>query len=162
VLDDSQERAFVNRNAARELRRGEERQADRRQRQKLKVEVDIAAGRNPRRCPASNRWLPLTTTLRADGRGRTWISPPESAICASARRPASPLVGNRRAHRVLNALREWLACPKGELDLVPAMCRNSPPFLPAAGVTAGGRPTYAAMQSGQQRCVASIVHLDEV
>jgi integrase len=41
LLADAQERGFVIRNVARELRRGKERKADRRQRGKLKVGVDI-------------------------------------------------------------------------------------------------------------------------
>jgi integrase len=43
LLADSQERGLVNRNVARELRRGRERKADRRQKGKLKIGVDIPA-----------------------------------------------------------------------------------------------------------------------
>jgi integrase len=41
LIGDTQERGFVNRNVVRELRRGRERKADRRQKGKLKVGVDI-------------------------------------------------------------------------------------------------------------------------
>jgi hypothetical protein len=43
LLADSQERGLVNRNVASELRRGRERKADRRQKGKLKIGVDIPA-----------------------------------------------------------------------------------------------------------------------
>src|SRR5262249_20696352 len=61
LLADSQERGFVNRNVARELRRGKERKAERRQKGKLKVGVDIPTPDEIRAVigKLQGRWRPL-------------------------------------------------------------------------------------------------------
>ena len=143
LLSDALERGSVARNVVRELkskrRRGKERQAEKRQKGKLKVGVDIPAPDEVRAIMAQlhGRWRPLIlmamfTGLRASElRGLRWqdvdlvgrqvhvrqradrynrIGPPKSEA-GERTVPLLPMVAN--------ALREWrLACPKGTLDLV--------------------------------------------
>jgi integrase len=143
ILADAQERGLVSQNVVRGLRarrlRGKERRADKRQRGKLRIGVDIPAPEEVRKIIAhlDGRWRPLILTaiftgLRASElRGLRWadvdlkrnelhvrqradyyrtIGAPKSE--ASARTiPLAPML--------VNTLREWkLICPKGELGLV--------------------------------------------
>ena len=155
ILADAQERGLVAQNVVRSLgrsrRRGKEGQADKRQRGKLKVGVDIPSPEEIRAIIAhlSGRWRPFLLTaiftgLRASElRGLRWadidlkrgelhvrqradryntIGPPKSAA-GERTIPLAPML--------VNALREWrLACPLGDLDL--------------AFPTATGRPHYLA------------------
>jgi integrase len=138
LIADAQERGLVSRNVARELRRGRERRADRRQKGKLQVGIDIPAPDEVRKIVAclQGRWRPLLLTaifcgLRASElRGLRWsdidFAERQIHVCQRADRynkigkPKSE-AGNRTVPvppLVLNALREWrLACPKGDLDL---------------------------------------------
>lgn len=142
LVADAQERGLAVRNPVRDLRvrrGGKERRAERRQKGKLKVGVDIP---RPDEIKAivgalSGRWRPLLLTaiftgLRASElRGLRWadvdlerrelrveqradrfneIGAPKSESGARAV-PLPPMVAN--------ALKEWrIACPKGKLDLV--------------------------------------------
>ena len=150
ILTDAQERGLVAQNVAHSLRsrrrRGKHRHADKRQKGRLKVGVDIPSPDEMRAIIAhlEGRWRPILLTaiftgLRASElRGLRWadvdlkkrnelhvrqradrynkIGPPKSE---SGERtiPLPPIV--------VNALREWkLACPKGELGLVFASTRR--------------------------------------
>jgi integrase len=143
ILTDAQERGLVSQNVARGLRarrqRGKERRADKRQRGKLQIGVDIPSSDEVRTIIAhlEGRWRPLLLTaiftgLRASElRGLRWIdvdlkhnelhvrqradyyrtigAPKSEAGVRTI--PLAPMLANR--------LREWkLICPKGELGLV--------------------------------------------
>jgi integrase len=142
TLADAQERGLVAQNVVRSLRarrrRGKERQADRRQKGKLRVGVDIPTPDEVRAIITrlEGRWRPLLLTaifagLRASElRGLRWadidlkrnelhvrqradrfreIGPPKSEA-GERTIPLLPMVAN--------ALREWkLTCPKSELGL---------------------------------------------
>jgi integrase len=142
ILADAQERGLVAQNAVRALRvrrQGKEARADKRQRGKLKIGVDIPSPDEIRAIIAclDGRWRPLLLTaiftgLRASElRGLTWADIDfergelhvwQRADCFNAiGRPKSEtsertvpllplLISTLRAHR--------LACPKGKLDLV--------------------------------------------
>ena len=143
VLADAEERGLVSQNVVRSLRsrrrRGKERQADKRQKGRLKVGVDIPTPDEIRALVAhlDGRWRHLPPTaifagLRASElRGLHWhdvdfkhhklhvhqradryntLGPLKSAGSERAI-PLAPVL--------VNTLREWkLACPKGELGLV--------------------------------------------
>jgi len=142
LIADAQERGLAARNPVRDLRvrrGGKERRAERRQRGKLRVGVDIPRPDEIKAIVAAleGRWRPLLLTaiftgLRASElRGLRWsdvdfdkrelrveqradrfndLGAPKSESGARTV-PLPPLVAN--------ALKEWkLACPKGELDLV--------------------------------------------
>jgi integrase len=143
ILADAQERGLVAQNVVRSLRsrrrRGKDAGADKRQRGKLKVGVDIPSPHEIRTIVdhLEGRWRPLFLTaiftgLRASElRGLRWtdvdlkreeihvrqradrysqIGPPKSEAGERAI-PIAPLLAN--------TLREWrLVCPKGELGLV--------------------------------------------
>lgn len=142
LIADAQERGLAARNPVRDLRvrrGGKERRAERRQKGKLKVGVDIPRPDEVRAIVGAleGRWRPLLLTaiftgLRASElRGLRWsgvdlerrelrveqradrfneIGAPKSESGARTV-PLPPLVAN--------ALKAWkLACPKGELDLV--------------------------------------------
>jgi integrase len=143
ILADAQERGLVARNVVRELRsgrrRGTERRAERRQKGKLQVGVDIPS---PAEIAAiidtvQGRWRPFVLTaiftgLRASElRGLTWsdvdLKRHELHVTQRADRYQSIDVPKSEAgHRTVPitpklaaALMEWkLACPKGELGLV--------------------------------------------
>jgi integrase len=138
LIGDAQ-RGFVNRNVVRELRRGRERKADRRQKGKLKVGVDIPTPDEIRAIIAHlhGRWRPLLLTaifcgLRSSDelRGLRWqhIDFAAKEIHVRQRADRYHAIGRPKSEAgertvpipapVLNALREWkLTCPKGELDL---------------------------------------------
>ncbi len=142
LISDALERGLVTRNVVRELRArrrpGKERKAERRQRGKLKIGVDIPTREEIKAIVGTleGRWRPLLLTaiftgLRASElRGLRWedvdfakrelhvrqradrylaIGSPKSESSERAV-PLSPIV--------MNALREWkLACPMSDLDL---------------------------------------------
>jgi integrase len=143
LLSDAQERGLVSRNVVRELRktrhRGAERRAEKRQKGKLEVGVDIPTLGEIRAIvkAAGGRWRPLLLTaiftgLRASElRGLRWadvdLEKRELHVRQRADRfnefgkpksesgqrtvPLTPIVAN--------TLREWkLACPKSDLGLV--------------------------------------------
>jgi integrase len=139
LIADAQERGCVNRNVARELRRGKERKAERRQKGKLKVGVDIPRPDEIRAIiPClQGRWRPLLLTaifcgLRASElRGLRWQDIDFAARELHVRQRADRynVIGRPKSEAgertvpipppVLNALREWkLAAPKSKLDLV--------------------------------------------
>jgi integrase len=127
LLADSQERGLVNRNVARELRRSRERKADRRQKGKLKIGVDIPTPDEIRGIIAKlqGRWRPLILTaifcgLRASElRGLRWqdIDFAARAIHVRQRADRYNAIGRPKSEAgertmpvpppVMNALREW-------------------------------------------------------
>ena len=155
ILADAQERGLVAQNVVRSLRgsrrRGKEGQADKRQKGKLKIGVDIPAPDEIRAIIAhlSGRWRPLLLTaiftgLRASElRGLRWadINLKGGELHVRQRADRYGVIGRPKsaageravplAPMLVNALREWkLACPKSDLDL--------------AFPTATGRPHYLA------------------
>jgi integrase len=142
VLADAQERGKVSRNVVRDLRsrrkRGKERRAERRQRRKLQVGVDIPSPEEIRAILAAlkDRWRPVLLTaiftgLRASElRGLRWgdIDFKRGELHVRQRADRYKSIGAPKSESgqrtvplppiVLNALREWkITCPKGELDL---------------------------------------------
>jgi integrase len=140
LIADAQERGLINRNVVRELRRGKERRAERRQKGRLKVGVDIptpseiglilghltgALWRRPLIMTA------IFTGLRASElRGLRWQDVDFGAKAIHVRQradrynkigPPKSDAGTRTIPLpplVLNTLKEWkLRCPKGALDL---------------------------------------------
>ena len=120
-------------------KRGKELHAEKRQKGKLKVGVDIPTPEEIKAIidNAEGRWRPLLITaiftgLRASElRGLRWADVDFKANELHVRQRADrfndigkPKSTRRRAHRpmpkfVVNTLKEWkLACPKGELELV--------------------------------------------
>jgi integrase len=143
IVGDAQERGLVAQNVVRSLRtrrrRGKELHADRRQKGRLKIGVDIPRLDEVRSIIAhlDGRWRPLLLTaiftgLRASElRGLRWtdvdfkrgeLHVRQRADCYHKIGPPKSEAGERAVPlppMVVNALREWkLACPKGELDLV--------------------------------------------
>jgi integrase len=143
ILADAQERGLVSQNVVRGLRgrrlRGKERRADKRQRGKLRVGVDIPSSDEIRAIVThlEGRWRPLLLTaiftgLRASElRGLRWadIDLKRNELHVRQRadyyRKMGPLkseAGERTvplAPMLVNTLREWkLICPKGKLGLV--------------------------------------------
>jgi integrase len=143
ILADAQERGLVAQNVVRSLRgrrrRGKERHADRRQKGRLKVGVDIPTPDEVRAILAhlEGRWRPLLLTaiftgLRASElRGLRWADVDLKRAELQVRQRADRFnqIGRPKSEAgertipllpmVVNALREWkLVCPKGELDLV--------------------------------------------
>jgi integrase len=143
ILTDAQERGLVAQNVVRGLRarrqRGKERHADRRQKGKLKIGVDIPTPDEVRAIIAhlDGRWRPLLLTaiftgLRASElRGLRWtdVDLKRGEIHVRQRADRYHKIGRPKSEAgertipllplLTNALREWkLACPKGELDLV--------------------------------------------
>jgi integrase len=143
LLSDAQERGLVSRNVVRELRhtrkRGKERQAEKRQKGRLKVGVDIPTREEIKAivAAATGRWRPffltaIFTGLRASElRGLRWedvdIEKREVHVRQRADRynefdkpksysgertvPLTPIL--------VNTLREWkIACPRGDHGLV--------------------------------------------
>jgi hypothetical protein len=104
LLTDAQERGYVNRNVAKELRRGKERKADRRAKGRLKIGIDIPHARRDPRSPA-----PLTGPLAAIAADGNLLRPASvgatriALACAPARRQVSPdrstKIGGWRADR---------------------------------------------------------------
>jgi integrase len=143
ILSDAQERGLVARNVVRELRarrrRGKERRADRRQKGKLKVSVDIPAPDEIKAIieAAEGRWRPFFLTaifsgLRASElRGLRWadVDLKKGELNVTQRADAYQEIGapkSEAGHRtvpltpkLVRILTEWkLACPKGDAGLV--------------------------------------------
>jgi integrase len=143
ILADAQERGLVAQNVVRSLRgrrrRGKDRRADRRQKGRLKVGVDIPTPDEVRAIIAhlGGRWRPMLLTaiftgLRASElRGLRWtdVDLKRSELHVRQRADRFGIIGRPKSEAgertipllpmVVNALREWkLVCPKGELDLV--------------------------------------------
>jgi integrase len=143
ILSDAHERGLVAQNVVRGLRsnrsRGKEQRADRRQRGKLKVGVDIPTPAEIRTLipHLEGRWRPLFLTaiftgLRASElRGLRWsdVDLKRGELHVRQRADRYGRIGalkSESAERavplppmLINVLREWkLACPKGSLDLV--------------------------------------------
>lgn len=143
ILADAQERGLVARNVVRELRssrrRGKERRADRRQKRKLKVGVDIPAPDEIKAIieAADGRWRPffltaIFTGLRASElRGLRWadVDLKKGELNVTQRADAYQAIGapkSEAGHRtvpltpkLVRVLTEWkLDCPKGDAELV--------------------------------------------
>jgi integrase len=143
ILSDAHERGLVAQNVVRGLRskrsRGKEQRADRRQKGKLKVGVDIPTPAEIRALipHLEGRWRPLFlaaifTGLRASElRGLRWadVDLKRGELHVRQRADRYGRIGalkSESAERavplppiLINTLREWkLACPKGSLDLV--------------------------------------------
>jgi integrase len=143
ILSDAQERGLVARNVVRELRstrrRGKERRADRRQKGKLKVGIDIPAPEEIKAIieTAEGRWRPffltaIFTGLRASElRGIRWADADlkKGELNVTQRADAYQEIGapkSEAGHRtvpltpkLVRVLTEWkLACPKGDAGLV--------------------------------------------
>lgn len=143
LLADAQEQGLTAHNAVRSLRhnrrRGKERNAERRQKGKLKIGVDIPAPDEIRAIidHATGRWRTLLITAIFTGlriselRGLRWQDMDFTANEIHIRQRADRFkqIGRPKSHAgertipigrfVYNTLKEWrLACPKGELDLV--------------------------------------------
>jgi integrase len=142
ILADSQERGLVSQNVVRSLRsrrlRGKERQADKRQKGKLKAGVDIPVPSEIRAFIAhlEGRWRPLLLTAIFAGlrsselRGLRWndVDFKHSKLHVRQRADRYNTLGSLKSEGsersiplapvLANTLREWkLACPKGELGL---------------------------------------------
>jgi integrase len=143
LLSDAQERGLVSRNVVRDLRRtrarGVERKAERRQKGKLKVGVDIPTREEIKAIveAAKGRWRPILLTaiftgLRASElRGLRWadIDLDKRELHVRQRADRYSAIGKPKSESgertvpltpiVANTLREWkLACPKSEAGLV--------------------------------------------
>jgi integrase len=143
ILADAQERGLVAHNVVRELRarrrRGKERQAERRERGKLQVGVDIPSPPEIKAilAAAGGRWLPFLLTtifcgLRASElRGLRWsdVDLRKGELHVRQRADRFNDIGKPKSEAgertipippgVLNALKAWkLECPKGKFDLV--------------------------------------------
>jgi integrase len=142
IFADAQERGLVAQNVVRGLRsrrrRGKDRRADRRQKGKLKIGVDIPTPDEVRAIIAhlEGRGGPMLLTaiftgLRASElRGLRWadVDLKRGELHVRQRADRFNVIGRPKSEAgdrtipllpmVVNALREWkLACPKGELDL---------------------------------------------
>jgi integrase len=142
-LGDAQEQGLTAHNAVRDLRRnrhrGKERNAEKRQKGKLKVGVDIPAPDEIRAIidHANGRWRPFLITAIFTGlrvselRGLRWadVNFTNNEINVRQRVDRFKQIGKPKSHAgersvpfgrfVANTLKEWrLACPKGDLDLV--------------------------------------------
>jgi integrase len=143
ILADAQERGLVAHNVVRDLRsrrrRGKERQAERRQRGKLKVGVDIPSPDEVKAilAAAQGRWRPFLlvavfTGLRASElRGLRWsdVDLKKGELHVRQRADRFNDIGKPKSESgertvpvppgVQSALKAWkLECPKGKLDLV--------------------------------------------
>jgi integrase len=143
LLADAQERGNVAQNVVRSLRagrkRGKDRHAERRQRGKLKIGVDIPTPNEIKRIVGAveGRWRPLLLTaifagLRASElRGLRWadVDFRKAELHVRQRADRFNKIGKPKSEAgertvplppiVVNTLREWkLACPAGKLDLV--------------------------------------------
>jgi integrase len=140
ILSDAQERGLVAQNVVRSLsHRRKGKQAERRERGKLKVGVDIPSPQEIQAIIAKldGRWRPLILTaiftgLRASElRGLRWqdIDLKKGVLHVRQRADKFNTIGNPKSAAgertvplspiLANTLREWkLACPKGELGLV--------------------------------------------
>lgn len=137
ICSDAQERGLATRNPVRDLRgarrRGKERQADKRQKGKLKVGVDIPTREEIKAIvgAATGRWRPLLITAVFTGmrsselRGLRWqdVDFERAQISVHQRADDYGEIGRPKSEAgertipvppaVINALREWkLACPR--------------------------------------------------
>jgi integrase len=142
LLSDAQEQGLTAHNAVRDLRRnrrrGKERNAERRQKGKLKIGIDIPAPDEIRAIidGAPRRYRPLLITAIFTGlriselRGLRWqdIDFTSNEIHVRQRADRFKQIGRPKSHAgertvpfgkfVANTLKEWkLACPKSALDL---------------------------------------------
>ena len=142
LLSDAQERGLVSRNVVRDLRRtrarGVERKAERRQKGKLKIGVDLPAREEIKAIveAAKGRWRPILLTaiftgLRASElRGLRWadVDLDKRELHVRQRADRYSAIGKPKSESgertvpltpiVVNTLREWkLACPKSEAGL---------------------------------------------
>jgi integrase len=143
LISDAQERGLVARNVVRDLRstrrRGTERRAERRQKGKLKIGVDIPTREEIKAIAgaAQGRWRPVLLTaiftgLRASElRGLRWedVDLAKGELHVRQRADRYSAIGKPKSESgertvpltpiVTNTLREWkLACPKSEQGLV--------------------------------------------
>ena len=143
LISDALERGLVSHNVVRELRArrkpGRERKAERRQRGKLKVGVDIPTREEIKAIveAATGRWRPLLLTaiftgLRASElRGLRWqdVDLAKRELHVRQRADRYLAIGSPKSEAgertvpltpiVVNTLREWkLTCPRSDLDLV--------------------------------------------
>ncbi len=143
LLSDAQERGLVSRNVVRDLRRtrhrGAERRAEKRQKGKLKVGIDIPTREEIKAIvgAAQGRWRPFLLTAIFTGlrsselRGLRWedVDLDKRELHVRQRADRYGKIGNPKSESgertvpltpiVANTLREWkLACPKGKLGLV--------------------------------------------
>jgi integrase len=143
LLSDAQERGLVSRNVVRDLRRtrarGAERKAERRQKGKLKVGVDIPTREEIKAIveASKGRWRPVLLTaiftgLRASElRGLRWtdVDLEKRELHVRQRADRYNVIGKPKSESgertvpltpiVVNTLREWkLACPRSEAGLV--------------------------------------------
>jgi integrase len=143
LISDSQERGLTPRNPVRDLRRsrhrGAERRAERRQRGKLKIGVDIPNRQEIRAIVErlKGRWRPLLLTAIFTGlrgselRGLRWVDLDfdKGELHVRQRADRYAAIGKPKSEAgertvpltpmVLNTLREWrLACPKSDGGLV--------------------------------------------
>jgi integrase len=145
ILSDAQERGLVARNVARDLRsrrkRGKQKQAERRQKGKLKVSLDIPMPDEIRAMlaalPSDGHWRPffhvaVFSGLRASElRGLRWadVDFKRGEINVRQRADRYHKIGRPKSDagerivplppKVILMLKEWkLRCPKGDLDLV--------------------------------------------
>jgi integrase len=143
LLSDAQERGLVSRNVVRELgsrrKKGVERRADRRQKGRVKVGVDIPSREEIKAIVAAlqGRWRPIILTaiftgLRASElRGLRWadVNLKKGELHVRQRADRYNAIGRPKSESgertvplppiVANDLREWkLVCPKSDLDLV--------------------------------------------
>jgi integrase len=149
LLSDAQERGLVSRNVVRELgsrrKKGVDRRADRRQKGRVKVGVDIPSREEIRAIVAAlqGRWRPIILTaiftgLRASElRGLRWsdVDLKKCELHVRQRADRYNAIGRPKSESgertvplppvVANALREWkLVCPKSEIDIVFASTRG--------------------------------------
>jgi integrase len=143
MLADAQERGLLARNPVREMRgkrrQGKDRKAERRQKGKLKVGVDIPTREEAKGIvdAVAGRWRPIIITaiftgLRASElRGLRWsdVDLDKKRLHVHQRADRYNAIGRPKSEAgertvplpplVVNTLREWkLACPKGDLGLV--------------------------------------------
>lgn len=143
LLSDAQERGLVSRNVVRELgsrrKTGTDRRADRRQKGRIKVGVDVPSREEIRAivAAAQGRWRPVLLTaiftgLRASElRGLRWadVDLKKSELHVRQRADKYNVIGRPKSELgertvplppiVANALREWrLVCPKSDMDIV--------------------------------------------
>ncbi|MBG0797845.1 site-specific integrase [Methylocystis sp. L43] len=151
IVADAQERGLIARNVVRDLRsrrqKGSERRADRRQKGKLKVGVDIPTPQEIKAIVThlEGRWRPILLTAIFSGlrsselRGLRWhdVNLKKGEIHVRQRVDQWGAFGAPKSESgerivplppiIVNTLREWkLACPKGELDLIFPTGRGTP------------------------------------
>jgi integrase len=155
LIADAQERGLVARNVVRELRsgrkRGNERRAERRQKGRLKVGINIPTREEIKAFinALEGRWRPFLLTavftglLASELRGLRWndVDLTKRELHVRQRADRYNVIGKPKTEagertvpftsRVANALREWkLACPKSEEGLVFPTSNGTIEYLP--------------------------------